>query len=114
MNSNIEAKEIEDNFLSAIITSSIFFLAGISLTKFTDLGPVFSVVSLLAAFLLFVAIVTDYFSRRNALDSDQQKPRVLIDVLAYILIPVLVLIVWMIVVVWRSIDWKLVRNHLKC
>ena len=76
MNENTEAKELEDNFLAAIITSSIFFLAGISLTRFTDMGPVFSVVSLIAAFLLFTAIVTDYFSRRNRLDDDQQKPRV--------------------------------------
>ena len=114
MNQNTEAKALEENLLSAIITSSIFLLAGISLTRFTDMGSVFSVVSLIAAFLLFVAIVTDYFSRRNRLDDDQEKTRVLIDILAYILIPVLILIVWMIVVVWKQIDWELVKNHLKC
>lgn len=105
-------KELEQNFLSGIITSSIFLLAGISLIRFTEMGPIFSFVSLLAAFLLFLALVTDYFVRRNRLNGDGEQTRVLIDILAYILIPILVLIIWMTVVVWRKIDWSQIREHL--
>ena len=109
------AKELEQNFLSAIITSSIFLVAGISLIRFTDMGPIFSVVSLLAAFFLFLAIVTDFFVKRKEVNGqDGQSTRTLIDILAYILIPVLLMIAWMIIVVWKQIDWKIIKSHISC
>lgn len=113
-NDRSSAETLENNFLSGIITSSIFLVAGISLIRFTDMGPIFAVGSLIAAFLLFLALIIDYFIRRSQVNSNGESTRILIDILAYILIPVLVLIVWMSVAVWRQIDWKNVQKHFTC
>ena len=78
------------------------------------MGPIFAIASLIAALLLFVALIVDYFVRRSRVNSNGERPRLLIDILVYILIPVLVLIAWMIVVVWRTIDWVKVKEHFVC
>ena len=93
---------LENNFLAIIRTSSLFFVAGIALFNFTDLGKNFSILSLLAAFLILVSILVDYFIERNRIAKLGFYPRALIDILAFILIGLLMMILWIVFQVWKT------------
>jgi hypothetical protein len=102
MNNLDLAALLESNFLSIIRSSTIFFVAGIALFNFTDKGKIFSIISLVIAFLLITAIVVDYFIERQRIGELGFRPRVIIDIVAYILIALAFLLIWIIYTVWQS------------
>ena len=93
---------LENNFLAIIRTSTIFFVAGIALFNFTDIGKNFSIISLGTAFLLVTAIVVDYFIERYRIGKLGFRPRALVDIVAFLLIGVLFLIAWIIYSAWNT------------
>ena len=93
---------LENNFLAIIRTSTIFFVAGIALFNFTDIGKNFSIISLGTAFLLVMAILVDYFLERYRIGKLGFRPRALVDIVAFLLIGVLFLIAWIIYSVWNT------------
>lgn len=102
MNNADLAVLLENNFLAYVRTSSIFFVAGIALFNFTNLGKNFSIVSLIVALLLLSTIATDYFVERYRIAQLGFYPRTVVDIMALSLIALICLLIWIIYTVWGS------------
>ena len=85
---------LDDLLMDYVRVAGIFFVAGIALFNFTNMGKMFSIFSLLIAFVLVVAAVIDYYVERNRIAKLGYSPRKLIDVLAVVMIGIAFLIIW--------------------
>jgi hypothetical protein len=102
MNNQDLAALLENNFLSFIRTSSFFIVAGIAFFNFTDLGKNFSLIALVIGLLLLISVTADYFIERYRIAQLGYYPRAIVDIMAFILIAVIVLVIWVIYTVWGS------------
>ena len=102
MNNVDLAALLENNFLAYIRTSSLFFVAGLALFNFTNLGKNFSLISLTIGLLLIISVVVDYFFERSRIAKLGFYPRTIVDILAYILIAVIFLFMWVIYSAWNT------------
>ena len=93
---------LENNFLSIVRTVSLFFVAGIALFNFTNLGKNFSIISLIIALVLLFTIVVDYFIERHRISQLGFYPRSVIDIMAFALIGLICLLIWIIYTVWHT------------
>jgi hypothetical protein len=93
---------LENNFLAYIRSSSFFFVAGIALFNFTDLGKNFSIIALIIGLLLLFSVVTDYFIERYRIAQLGFYPRPVVDIMAFAIIGVVCLIAWVIYTVWGT------------
>lgn len=93
---------LENNFLAYIRTSSLFFIAGLALFNFTNLGKNFSLISLTIGLILLISVVTDYFVERHRISKLGFHPRTVVDIMAFVLIAVIFLFMWVIYSAWRT------------
>ena len=93
---------LENNFLSELRTVSLFFVAGIALFNFTSSGKNFSIISLTLAIILLIAVDTDYFIERHRIKKLGFTPRILIDIIAFAIVAVILLLIWMLYSVWDT------------
>lgn len=95
---------LENNFLSFIRTLGIFFVSSVALLNFTRQGQFFSLVTLTIALILTVCVVADYFVEKSRISKLGFSPRLIIDILAYVMIIVIVLIIFIIHSVYYNIS----------
>lgn len=93
---------LENDFLTAIRTVSIFFVAGIALFNFTSSGKNFSIISLLLSIILLIAVDADYFIERNRIRELGFTPRIVIDIIAFAIIAVILLLIWILYSVYMT------------
>lgn len=93
---------LENNFLAYLRTSSFYFVAGIALFNFTDLGKNFSIIALIIGLLLLFSVVTDYFIERHRISRLGFYPRPVVDIMAFAIIAVICLMAWVIYTVWSA------------
>ena len=93
---------LEELLLDYIRVAGIFFVGGIALFNFTDLGKEFAIISFLIAFILIIASLVEYYFERKKLSEMDIYPKNISDILAYVMIGIAILIVWVIYVVWYS------------
>lgn len=86
----------EANFLDWIKSISIFFIAGLALYSFTELGRQFAVYSFVVAAILIATSLYDYVSRRKELTNDGVAIKITLDILAASMLAILFLVIWVI------------------
>lgn len=101
------AAELENNFLAFIRTSSVFFVGAIALFNFTSSGKSFSLISIIIAIILLTAVTVDYFVERSKIAALGFFPRTIIDILAFALIGVLLLLWWIFYSIWTTPETSL-------
>lgn len=93
---------LDELLLGYLRVAGIFFVGGIALFNFTKMGKQFSIISLTIALILVIAAVIEYFIEKNRIEKLGFSPRKLIDILAYVMIGIALLIIWVIYEVWYS------------
>ncbi len=93
---------LEIDTLTFLRTMGIFLVLSIALYSFTDFGKTFSLISLSIALVLTIAVVTNYFLERQRISQLGFAPRILIDILMYVMVFVIFFICWLIYAVWIS------------
>ena len=89
---------LDDLLLVYLRVAGIFFVGGIALFNFTKMGKYFSIISLLISLILIIAAVINYFIEKNRIAKLGFSPRKLIDILAYVMIGIAILNIW---VIWE-------------
>lgn len=93
---------LELDTLTFIRTMGIFLVLGIALYNFTDCGKIFSLISLSIALVLTITVTVNYFLERSKLPKLGFYPRVLVDIIMFVMIFVIFFIAWIIYVVLIS------------
>ena len=93
---------LELDTLTFIRTMGIFLVLGIALYNFTDCGKIFSLISLSIALVLTITVTVNYFLERSKLPKLGFYPRVLVDIIMFVMIFVIFFIAWIIYVVAHS------------
>lgn len=102
MNDTSPSDALEVLFLTNIRSVTVLFVAGLALFNFTNLGKTFSIISLLGAFILLFTILADYFIQRKRISDLGFYPRAVIDIIAFVMVGVILLILWIIYTVWNQ------------
>lgn len=90
---------IEEILLEYIRVAGIFFVGGIALFNFTNLGKEFSIISLLIALVLIISSLVEFYYQKH---ENGIHTKTVTDVLAYVMVVIALLIVWVIYTVWHS------------
>ena len=93
---------LESNVLTYIRVLGIFLIGSVALFNFSSWGKSFSLIALIIALLLSIALVVDYFVERYRIARLGFFPRKIVDILMFIMIGVIVLIVWIIFSVYHT------------
>ena len=102
MNEEDLAALLENNFLASVRTVTVLFVASIALFSFTSLGKTFSIISLSIALVLLFALVADYFIERNRIAQQGFFPRAIVDIIAFALVGVVLLLLWILYEVYNT------------
>ena len=89
-----DIERFEDLLLDWMRTVLIFFIAGIALYHFTDLGKSYTIISFGLSLVLVITMIVDYLLRRNELTSRGIDIRLPLDIMIVIMIIAAVLITW--------------------
>lgn len=95
-NNKTETEKFEDLLLNWIRTVTIFFIAGIALYHFTDLGKPYSIIAFGLALILIVTMIVDYILRRNDLTKKGYEIRLPLDIMVAVMIVSAALVLWII------------------
>ena len=93
---------LDELLLEYIRVAGIFFVGGIALFNFTNLGKQFSIISLTIALILLSVALIEYFFERHRISDLGFYPKKVSDVLAFIMIGIIIFIAWVIWEVWHS------------
>ena len=93
---------LDELLLSYIRVAGIFFVGGIALFNFTNLGKQFSIISFVIALILLIAALFEYYFERKHIGKLGFYPKKVSDVLAFIMIGIIIFILWVIWEVWYS------------
>lgn len=89
-----EIERFEDLLLDWMRTVTIFFIAGIALYHFTDLGKPYSIIAFLLTLVLVGTMIIDYILRRNELTAKGVDIKLTLDVLVAVMMIGFALIAW--------------------
>lgn len=93
---------LENNVLQELRTIFVIFVLSVAVFNFTNLGKTFSIICLLGAFILLFTVIADYFIERRRISEFGFFPRPVVDIIAFVMIGVLLLILWILITVWNQ------------
>jgi hypothetical protein len=100
-NKDDEATLLETETLELIRTQGIFLIGSIAVYGFSERGKTFSLIFLIISLAINALLLGNYYVERQRISRLKQAPRRYIDIIAFIMVFVFFLTIWIIYEVWK-------------